>query len=297
MTDRQAAESVIRTDYHMHSTFSPDGHHTPEKMCRQALELHLAEIALTEHAEWHPRSGGDGFARVAAYFESIAHCQARYEPQGLTIHAGVELGNPHQFEKEAMALLSEHPFDVVLASLHWLHGENIHLAECFTGRDPNQVFIDYFRELGLMAMNFDFDILAHFDRILWRATLLGIKVDLPALEADIREAFVAIIRYGRMLELNTTHLGPETDWRQPLVTMLGWYREEGGTEIVVNSDAHRADEIGRHWPVAHQCLLEAGFERPQSPLTVNPNLTKPVISLPATPWTSAGSSRFQVYLG
>jgi histidinol-phosphatase (PHP family) len=108
------------TDYHIHSTFSPDGRHAPVILCQQALDLEIIEIAITEHAEWHPASGQRGFPNVAEYFSAIEQCRTRFEPQGLTIYTGVELGNPHDYYHEATTLLSEYPFDIVIASLHWL---------------------------------------------------------------------------------------------------------------------------------------------------------------------------------
>jgi histidinol-phosphatase (PHP family) len=38
-------------DYHVHSTFSPDGEMTMEEACRQAVSLELKEIAVTDHME------------------------------------------------------------------------------------------------------------------------------------------------------------------------------------------------------------------------------------------------------
>ncbi len=35
--------SRILADYHMHTTFSPDGHCSPEEMCCAALEKGLTE--------------------------------------------------------------------------------------------------------------------------------------------------------------------------------------------------------------------------------------------------------------
>ena len=79
----------ITSDYHMHSTFSVDGQDTIEALGWRALALGLSEIAITEHAEWHPRGGG--LFDVDAYFDEIARCRALFAPQGLTIHSGVEL--------------------------------------------------------------------------------------------------------------------------------------------------------------------------------------------------------------
>ncbi len=265
---------LITTDYHMHSTFSSDGDNLPAVMCQRALDLGLTEIALTEHAEWHPVMPYKGFRHVEAYFEAIAACRAQFGPQGLTVLAGVELGNPHEYADDVLALLADYPFDVTLASLHWLHGQNIHEAPCFAGRTADAVYADYFAELGRMVMNFDFDIVAHFDRILWRGTLVGATLDLERLEPVIRETMAAIARYNRPLELNTTHLDHTPHWNEALVTMLRWFREEGGTQVVVNSDAHRVGEIGRHRDIAQTLLMQAGFDLPEQLLRIGPALVE-----------------------
>lgn len=261
-------ETQIITDYHMHSTFSPDADHSPEMMCQRALELGLTEIAITEHAEWHPKMPLNGLPKVAAYFEAIAACRAQFEPLGLRVYSGVELGNPHHYPVEAAALLAKHNFEVVVASLHWLAGQNIHEAVCFADRDPDEVYADYFAELGQMTMNFEFDILAHFDRILWRGTLLGHTFEPRHLEPEIRDALSIIARHGRTLELNTTFLAHQLHWRPALTTMFAWFREEGGTRVVVNSDAHRTHEVGRNRALAEALLCEAGFSIPEQLLHV-----------------------------
>ncbi|MCB9076170.1 MAG: histidinol-phosphatase HisJ family protein [Anaerolineaceae bacterium] len=277
--------STLTTDYHMHSTFSPDGDHSPEMMCRQALDLGLTEIALTEHAEWHFASQIHGFPRVETYFAAIDHCRAKFEPLGLTVHAGVELGNPHLFSDQALALLAEYPFDVVVGSLHWLYDQNIHEAVCFADRQPDEVYTAYFKELAQMTMNFDFDIVAHFDRILWRGSLLGHTFDPFRLEPTIREALSTVARYGRALELNTTFITHQPSWLTALTTMFQWFREEGGRLVVVNSDAHRVTEIGRHRVLAEQILLEAGFSLPDQLFHIEPDVSEILSVNPSFGWS------------
>ena len=267
-------QPIITTDYHMHSVFSPDGDHTPDKMCRAALDRGLTEIALTEHAEWHPNSQIYGFAQVEAYFAVTQQCRDEFEPLGLMVYTGIELGNPHMFSDQVLNLLTEYPFDVTLGSLHWLNGKNIHEPACFANRHPDEVYSAYFKELDQMAMNFDFDIVAHFDRILWRGTLLGHNFDPHRLEATIRQALATIARYGRTLELNTTFLTHQPDWIDALTTMFRWFHEEGGRLVVVNSDAHRATEIGRHRVLAEQILMEAGFTLPEQLFHIEPDFSE-----------------------
>jgi histidinol-phosphatase (PHP family) len=264
--------SIITTDFHMHTTFSPDGDDTPREMCQQALDLGLTAIALTEHAEWHPAGQPQGFPNADAYFVAVEQCRAKFGPQGLQVHSGVELGNPHQYFSQATRLVETHSFEVTIASLHWLNGENIHLAECFLGRNPYDVYRDYFLEIANMAHNFEFDVLGHFDRIIWRGQLLGIGFSPHHVEKEVRTAMESLVKYNRCLELNTRFMADDLNWNNELLTMLRWYWEAGGTRIVVNSDAHRRHEIGRNRGVAQQLLIQTGFTTAKSYLQLTPAL-------------------------
>lgn len=259
----------MTTDYHMHSTFSVDGQDTIEALCWRALALGLTEIAVTEHAEWHHRWHGREF-EPAAYFDEIDRLRTEFAPRGLTLYSGVELGNPHDFSRQAAALVANYPFDVRIASLHWLYGRNIHDASCFAGRDPLDVYADYFSALGHMAADFSpIDVIAHFDRILWRGTMLGASFRPHTLEGIIRDSLATIAWRGLALELNTRLLNHSPGWRPALVTMLRWYREEGGRRVVVNSDAHRVGQMGSNLELAREVLTEAGLE----PVALQPALT------------------------
>lgn len=248
----------ISSDYHMHSTFSIDGQDTIEALCWRALALGFNEIAITEHAEWQPGWGGS--FDVDGYFEEISRCKALFAAHGLTLYSGVELGNPHEFAREAAALTDAYPFEVRIASLHWLHGHNIHDAACFAGHDPLDVYADYFAALGHMAADASaIDIIAHFDRILWRGSLLGTAFAPWAIENLVRDALATIAWRGLALELNTRMLNHVPSWRPALTTMLRWFGEEGGRRVVVNSDAHRVGQMGANLELAATVLREAGL--------------------------------------
>lgn len=248
----------ITTDYHVHSTFSMDGQDTIEALCWRALALGLNEIAITDHAEWHPsvRNMFD----AAGYFDEIERCRTLFAPHGLTLYSGVEMGNPHDYGREAGDLLATYPFDVRIASLHWLYGRNIHHADCFAGRDPLDVYADYFAALGHMAADFSsIDVIGHFDRILWRGALLGATFRPHAIESTVRDALATIAWRGLALELNTRYLGHIPGWQPALATMLHWFAQEGGQRVVVNSDAHRIEEMGANLRQATSILQDTGL--------------------------------------
>lgn len=260
------------TDYHMHSTFSLDGHYSPAEMCEAALARGVEEIAITDHVEWEP-SGRHTRPDFAHYFASLDDCRSLYGPRGLTIYSGLELGNPHQHRAEVDDLLAAYAFDVVIASLHWLDGQNIHATHCFEDRDPYVVYAAYFADLGRMA-SVECDLIAHFDRIFWPGTQLYGPPLAPRLENAVRPALAQIASHGRVLELNTRFLTYEPSWNDVLVTVLTWFRAEGGTHVAVNSDAHRVAEIGRHWELGQSIVQAAGFPGP-APLSIWHKVTQP----------------------
>jgi histidinol-phosphatase (PHP family) len=279
-------EIMINTDYHTHTTFSPDGQHSPAAMCEQALAIGMKEIAFTEHVEWHPPA----FCRpdFSPYFEALAACQEQYGPRGLRVLSGVEIGNPHDYPDDVEALLHQHDFDVIVVSLHWLSGHNIQRQGCFENGHSPHVYEAYFTELTYMValanlwLPPDKTIIAHFDRIFWAGILAGYRPDLERLESVVRDLWEVVAASGAALELNTRFLRFNPGWRFELVTMLRWFREAGGERIVVNSDAHRQEHLGMNFPLATQLLDAAGFAGWAQPVT--PAWTS---SQRPSPWSQA----------
>jgi histidinol-phosphatase (PHP family) len=251
--DQRDHSRSILTDYHMHSTFSPDASNSLDQMCQHALQIGFEEIAFTEHVEWHP--DWHGTLDIYSYLSAVQTLKSNYIRKGLKIYAGVEIGNPHDYPDQASEILHNPQIDVIIAALHWLHGENIHLAECFAGRDPNEVYIEYFCEIRRMSDCCDFDILAHFDRIFLAGSKFGYIPKVEQLESVIRSTFTTMAENNQILELNTKlfgHMPPF--WKDIMATIISWFREEGGSGVSVGSDAHNIFEIGRHFDVAEEIL-------------------------------------------
>ena len=94
-------------DYHVHTRFSCDSETALVVACEAAIARGLREIGFVDHADFGPDDPPDYF-RPAAYLTEIARCRTRYDGQ-LTIRAGVEIGEPHVFFREAQAVLAALP--------------------------------------------------------------------------------------------------------------------------------------------------------------------------------------------
>lgn len=248
---------MITSDLHMHSTYSLDGNNSIAEMCEQAIHLGLTEIAITDHVEWPP-NGAHQRPDFDRYFAEIEENRARFAPRGLSLLSGLELGNPHQHRAEVDALLASYTFDVVIGSMHWLAGQNIHYPRCFDGQDPYDVYARYFGEIEQIAATVDCEIIAHFDRIFWPGTNRFGPPEIERIAAPVRQAMRVIVKHGRILELNTRFLTHTPSWNDALLTVLRWYHEEGGQFVAADSDAHRTAELGRNLAVAQQLIEAAG---------------------------------------
>jgi histidinol-phosphatase (PHP family) len=249
----------ILTDFHMHSTFSPDASDTLDHMCQHALQIGFKELAFTEHVEWHPE--WKGTLDMITYLNAVQEVKKDYAQKGLKVIAGVEVGNPHDYPEHAKQVFNNPQLEVIIAALHWLNGDNIHLPECFSGRDPHDVYKDYFLEIGRMSECCDFDVLAHFDRIFLTGRMLSFEPDLKKLESTIRSTFSIMAQNNQILELNTKLFGKMSQaWKEIMILFITWFREEGGSGISIGSDAHNILQIGRYFDVAEEILQTTQFE-------------------------------------
>lgn len=246
------------TDFHMHSTFSPDGQCSMFEMCTGAVALGYTAVSFTDHLEWNPKWATT--PNYVAYFNELAQMRQTFAPQGLHIYSGVELGNPHHYLDEVDELYATHEFDVRVASLHWLYDDNIHNVSCFKNRNPQQVYYDYFLELIHLACDVPADILAHFDRIFWRGYQLGYYFDEKVAGSIVREALTAVIENNLALEFNTRLIAGDAQWHDLILMLFSWYKEAGGNHIIINADAHNINQISINRNLAQDILRQVGLE-------------------------------------
>ncbi len=223
----------------------------------------MPAIAFTEHADWV--RGAEAVFDPEAYMECIDRCRAVYP--GLRIVSGVEMGEPHLFPTQAQALL-QRPFERVLASVHcvnWL-GLEIDASKrgFLTPENIDAVFRLYLaRVLDLVESDQPFEVLAHLDypKRYWPA---GETYDAAQYEGPFRTILRAAALHGRVLEVNTTRNDQEPDrYLCPGLTVLKWWREEGGRAISFGSDAHTPSALGVGLGIARAAAEAAGF-RPQA---------------------------------
>jgi histidinol-phosphatase (PHP family) len=252
-------------DLHVHTEWSWDAPKGDmERSCEKAIEVGLPAIAFTEHADWAIVHEGQRSVDLAGYFDAVDRCRSKFP--GLRILTGIELGEPHWYPKESAEALAAGPLDRVHGSIHCIRWDGKMLdASQFrqrSGLDFPAAVREYFREtLAMVDSGQPFETLAHLDypKRYWLDGLAPYRE--KDYETEIRAILKAAARTGRVLEVNTTRghtLCPD-------ITVVRWWREEGGQAVQFGSDAHRPANVADGFLLATQMVEAAGFKPAADP--------------------------------
>ncbi len=227
-------------------------------MCLGAIANGITRLGFTEHFDLLPVDPCFNYLNLEGWWEELRRCRSLFSGQ-LTLLAGIELGEPHRYPDQIRRLLADHPWDYALGSLHWVGDELIFDREYFR-RLPDRAYRDYFAELGQMAADADFDILAHMDVV----KRLGFDVygqyHAERYEPEIRLVLHTLAERGLALEINTGQLRRPVGESSPASPVLEWFHQEGGRWVTLGSDAHQPDHIGFRLQSAAESARAAGFE-------------------------------------
>ena len=75
-------------DYHIHSTFSHDGHSSLFQMCQKAVDLGIEEIGFSEHMDFEPEDWAYGYFNYKQYTHQIEQAQTVFNNQ-IVIQKGI----------------------------------------------------------------------------------------------------------------------------------------------------------------------------------------------------------------
>lgn len=259
---------MIPHDYHMHTEFSSDSKTPMEVMCLAAIDKGIAEIGFTEHYDLHPLAWPRDWYKPKPWWDELTRCRALFDSE-LVIRAGLEVGEPHMFQKEVQALLTVYPFDYLLGSLHWVGTLNV-FDRAFFDRPMDEAYREYFVELEYMTSVGGFDILSHFDVPVRLGFHLFGNYFPRRYEDVIRPVLRNCIQHGIALDINTAAMRSRAKVLTPGLDILRWYVEMGGERVTLGSDAHNAEQVGSYLPDALDTIRAAGlthlttFERRQA---------------------------------
>lgn len=273
-------------DYHLHLWPHTD-RRTPVVLdqvaayCERAAGAGVVEVALTEHlfrfvqadrvlrGFWNDNRVPPALQQSMAEYWSF-HATADLDHyvetvlearrQGLPVVLGLEVDYYEGRMDEVASLLEGYPFDVLLGSVHWVHGwrfddidDDVSMAE-WSARDVDSCWDAYAASLDELAATGTCDVLAHPDLI----KVAGHQPGHPQEWWDRIAESAA--RSGMATEVSSA------GWRKPVGEQ---YPSEGllarlaarGVPFTTASDAHRLEHVADRSADLRSLLRSVGAER------------------------------------
>lgn len=277
MTDRQARDLPL--DAHVHTDLSPDSAVPIDAYAASALELGIAEIAITDHVDFEPGAPAFGYTTFADRERVVRSAAERWGPQGLQIRFGVELTYDRSWESDIRDHLARHPYDFTIGSVHDRVDSPYspsRVAAWVEGRTLAEIVAPSFDEVEAAARSGLFDAIGHID-VVKRYVFPHVRpADFEAAPELYEPVLRALVESGTALEVNTSGLRYSIAQTFPHPAIVARFRELGGRALTVGSDAHRLDHLA--WALAdgYAIATEAGF----SELTFRRTPSAPPVAVP-----------------
>ncbi len=257
---------MIICDLHTHTKFSFDGapEATADSLCRRALEAGVTHLAITDHCDINGEVEGiyTPYAADEAW-EAMATAKEKYKGR-LHLSMGIELGNAHQYPTEAARVLSAHPYEFVIGSLHNLRNVPDFCMlryEMMTDPHIHRLF-DRMLDETLEMISFDgLHTLGHLTYIHRYTTLAKKPFDFKPHYDKITAIYRKLIDKDMALELNVSTLWKGLGVSMPTLELLKLYKDQGGELIPVGSDAHSPENVGKCIRKGYALLQTAGFSQ------------------------------------
>lgn len=250
---------MVFSDYHVHTTFSPDAKDSMEDMVEKGISLGLTEMAFTDHVDFD--SPGGDFKTIEDYrdyYKIFSRLKAKYAHR-ITLLLGIENGYQPHVTGKMSKILKETPFDFALMSIHAVDNRHCYCPEYQNSVTEKTAVTRYLETILRAVTEFNnYDSLAH---LTFLARYLKSKnLSYSEYKEYFNEIFSLLIAGGKALEVNTSGYryglkAPIPDWE-----ILTSYYKAGGRLITMGSDAHISADLAKDFGNVQQGLATIGFK-------------------------------------
>ena len=259
-----------RTNYHSHCTFC-DGKAPMEEFIKEAIRQGFSSYGISSHAplpyntEWTMDRG-----QVNAYLSEADRVKKLYGDR-IEIYTGMEIDYLDETSNPASPFFQQLPLDYRIGSVHVMrddYGTYVDIdtrPEVLVGRlrehfgnDLERLLRNYFAKLMRMVDTGGFDIVGHADKLYMNAEYCQPGITATSwYKETIRKYFERIAEKGLMVEINTKKF-ESTGCFSPSIEHFTLLKELN-IPVVVDSDAHRPENINSGREEALRTLKKAGF--------------------------------------
>ena len=253
-------DTLIRKDYHIHTSYSDDCSIPMEKMIESAINKGLTEIALTDHVDFDSSYSLTVEAvDYDKYTKEFSYLKDKYKDK-IDLLLGVEIGLSHVSQTEIASFLSGRPFDFVIGSIHSVDGSDVYLDSNSLGKSQRQTYTDYFESvLKCSAMMDCYDVFGHLDYINRYGSFKDRILNYRDYSDIIDEILKTVIDKGKGFEINTSGYRYGLDQLHPQVDIIKRYKELGGEILTIGSDSHKPQDIAADFDTVYAVLQSLGI--------------------------------------
>lgn len=241
-------------DYHMHTTFS-DGKNSYPAYLEKARNMDLAEIGFTDHITLAPVDWAVKPIDYPVLRDNLTTLCKEFSDD-VQVRFGLEVDYFPTKEEEIRKAIEYFPVDYVIGSIHFIGEWNYDTDKSLYGKWSNdELYKMYFELVQKAAKSGLFDVMGHLDLIkkfsiwpesdqthLYEETLKIIK------EADV------------VIELNTSGIDRPCNEFLPNKKILE-LAAKIGVPVTLGSDAHRPEQVARHFESAVELLKSVGYTK------------------------------------
>lgn len=239
-------------DYHMHSIMS-DGQNSYEEMVQTAILKGLDEIGFSDHVCIKPVDWAIRMEDIPVMTMQIHDLQQKYKDQ-IQIRYGIEVDYFPDYEDELKDLIESIPVDYVIGSVHFIDDWNFDTDQSLYGKWSNdKLYGMYFSLIQRAAQSGLFDTIGHIDII------KKFRIYPESNQDKLFEDTIKIIKANNLVvELNTGGMDRPCAEFTPGTKLLEMcYSHQ--VPVTLASDAHRAEQIARHYESATSLLSRIGY--------------------------------------
>lgn len=232
-------------DTHVHTKISTDSNMDIEEAIKSAQNKNISMI-ITEHMDLKfPKEG-------LFCFDSNNYFEEYSKYRGKNLLLGVEIGMKDDCVEESRELLNKNPFDYAIGSIHLVANMDIYYSDFYNGKSKKEAYEEYLNSMLKCIKNYDFiDSMGHIDYISRYANFEDKEIYYHDFSDIIDEILQVLIEKDKCIELNTRRLDDEKAAKN-LINIYRRFRELGGKNITIGSDAHNTESLGCNFNVARE---------------------------------------------
>ena len=255
-------------DFHVHLENGPFSLEWMQKFVEVGKKRNVVEIGFSEHGHRFKESVGllasEGFRgewtqkEATESIEDYIKAVEEAKKFGFPVKLGIELDYVPEYEKEILKFSKSYPFDFVIGSVHWLGDfgfDHPLLKSMWEKSDVNKTYDEYFSVLIMAVKSGIFDFIAHPDVIKvfgYRAA----KDMAPVYEELAKTAKDANI----CMEVSTAGLRKPVGEIYPSPELMSFFKKYD-IPIIINSDAHLPEDVGRDFDKAMEFVKSFGYNK------------------------------------